>query len=354
MKKAFLFIAPILLFWGCASKDVTIEMLQKPNSIDKDKISKIKNIKIDYLNNDYVGLTDEIVNQMQEVNKIIPNYFLIDSPNAKSYLSGYVKTIKKDITYKKSLPLDVDGEVCMYKLYPCAEKGGSTFCKEKPSTILSPASFSKIKKTSYKSKNYILYKGSIYKVSYYCKPTHKEIECEKKSLTLFANLAIKSKKKTLFIKNYHSTYSVDACENVKNYQNKDTYKAFINQDEVMPKLKKEIAKEFVYDLAPHKVKVKAKIFTKPDVDMTSKDEKLFKNIISKFPNNSYEEIQQLKTLLSTYPDSCVIKYDLALMLITKNSYLLATELLNSAYYGVCDSDIKKEILKISKFLQNSY
>ena len=354
MKKSILFTLPLLLFWGCSSKEVTIDMLQKPNSIDKEKISQIKSIKIDYLNNDYVGLTDEIIAQMQEVNKIIPNYFLIDQPNAKSYLSGYVKTIKKDIVYKKSVPIKHKGPVCVYKLYSCQAQGGQIFCKDTPSTVLSPAQYSKIQKTAYKNKNYILYKKSLYKVTYSCKPTHKEIECEKKSLTLFADLSIKSKRKTLFHKPYSSTYTNDACEGVEVYSDNDRYVTTIDDQEVLDSLKKKIAKEFVFDLAPHKVKIKAKLFTKPDVDMTSEDEKKFKEIISRFPNNDFKDIETMKYLLSQYPNSCTVKYDLALMLITKNAYIPAAELLNSAYYGACEDEIKKEILKISKYLKNSY
>jgi len=351
MKKSILFITAALFFAGCSTKEVPINITQKPNAVTS---KAIRNIRVDYLVNDTINLRENIIRKMYDVNAIIPGYFQINTPNYESILNGYVKKTSKEITYTKTVPIKNTKSPCVYMLYSCKAVSGAVFCKDKPSTILTPGAYDKIKKSSYKNSNYILYKNSIYKVTYKCKPTRKKIKCQKKSLNIQAHLTITDKKNnTLLDKTYYADFNDDSCKNVKYYENKNVYSLNYSIKEKIPELSYKLASEIIDDIAPHQITIYTTLFEKPDIDMNSKDEDILQNTIKNFsPPANEAKISILTNLLSKYPQSAVIKYDLAVFLTSAGRYQEAKSLLESL--KTTDSDIISAKEKLLTYLQNTF
>ena len=94
MRAVLIFIA--VLFLGCSSKTVEVEILQKPKILTKE----VRKIKIDNLKNDKIGLKEAIVEKMIEKNQEIP-YFVINPKDWESKLTGSVKHSLSEKTYFK-------------------------------------------------------------------------------------------------------------------------------------------------------------------------------------------------------------------------------------------------------------
>ncbi|WP_457562908.1 tetratricopeptide repeat protein, partial [Caminibacter pacificus] len=95
------------------------------------------------------------------------------------------------------------------------------------------------------------------------------------------------------------------------------------------------------------------LFEKPDIDMNSKDEDILQNTIKNFsPPANEAKISILTNLLSKYPQSAVIKYDLAVFLTSTGRYQEAKSLLESL--KTTDSDIISAKEKLLTYLQNTF
>jgi len=61
-----------LFFVGCSEKSVNIYAVAKPN---ENVNNQVRYLKIENLKNDKVHLKEKIVQQLNEVKKLMPNYF---------------------------------------------------------------------------------------------------------------------------------------------------------------------------------------------------------------------------------------------------------------------------------------
>ncbi|GAX87863.1 conserved hypothetical protein [Lebetimonas natsushimae] len=345
----------IIFFTGCSNKEINIYTVEKPKEIQNEKI---KFIKIDNIQNDKANLKEKIIQKMKEVNNIIPNYFHINPKNYQSVLSGTEKINKKDTFYHKKAKIIYKKPRCMVTLYPCKEVGGMFFCNFSNPIHYSLKDFNLLQKKSYQNGNYILINNQIYKKNISCKPEFATITCEKKEISLKAKLNIKDKNNNLlFSKTYKKLSIDDPCADIKEIYPNDPkkYKAYLNFNQKADELAYLIASEFIEDIAPHNITFNAKLFDDLDVKADFKDKKRFENIINeitKNPQNSKNLIDEMQQLANKYPNSCIIKYDLAVMYMKIKNYQKAKNLL--LQLNNCNENIQKERERLINILERIY
>ncbi|NPA87289.1 MAG: hypothetical protein GXO01_01155 [Epsilonproteobacteria bacterium] len=329
-----------VLFLGCSSKTVEVEILQKPKILTKE----VRKIKIDNLKNDKIGLKEAIVEKMIEKNQEIP-YFVINPKDWESKLTGSVKHSLSEKTYFKRVKIRYEKPRCLYKLYPCKVINGAYFCKNTPATSLTQSAYDKIKKQAYKNSNYILYKNSVFKVVKNCKPLYKTVKCKKQHISINADIKVLNRNsKTIFQNIYSQNLNEDSCKNVKYYEGIKEY--------TLPSLKTQLeiqknvlAEKIVNDLAPHYVKAEFELKDEPDVKLSSEDKELFEKAIDE-DTPTYESVAILSRLFNKYPNSCTIRYDLALFLTKQKKYQEALNIIR-----ICND---KDSNKLKSYLYNSF
>jgi len=348
MKKYLLFL--LFFFIGCSVKTTNVEVAQKPNfPIDA------KKFKIGEIKNDDIHLAQNIKNYLLEINNLYPEYLQIDYINPDAVITGEVNSTIVKSTYTKTVPIHLNSPACVYYFYPCKVVNSLPLCKQEPALRMDVSKYNKISKKLYKNSNLVIYNNSVYKIKKHCKPTKAKIECDKAVITIDANLGIiyDSQKYTT---NYYKKAVIDACKDIHSYENKKRYT--ISNDEIYDKVQEmsaDIAKEFISDYITHPVNIEVKLFDDTDVDMTSKDEKLLKEALENEDLSLREKLNYLLTLYQKYPQSCVIKYDLAVYEIKNGYYSQAYRLLNSI--DRCDEEILDqrdrliELLRRSPFIQ---
>ena len=342
MRVILLFI--VIFFVGCTQKNVNIYAVVKPNAVTS---NKIKNIKIDKIKNDKTNLKAQITTKLLEVNNLIPNYFHINDENYTSILKGQETLKISDKFYIKKVQIDYEKPRCKVFLYPCKNIDNMTFCKTTP-IIYSIKDFDKIKKKSYQNNQYILINNQIYKKTTKCKPKFANIKCEKKEINLYVTLNITDKNNyPIFSKTYHKSTTDNPCKDIDEiYPNSErVYKSDLDLENEKYRLSNLIANEFIQDIAPHYTIFNTPIFEKLDIKTNDKDKKEFENIIDKFSNNNtYLFIPQMQSLLQKYPNSCVIKYDLAVMYVQTKNFQKAKNLLINLKCKNDDINENKNIL----------
>jgi len=328
MKKWIIFIIFLFIFSGCSTKTINIPVTLKPNIVQN---SSIRKIKVDKIQNDNIGLRENIIYYLQKTNNIIPNYFEINTPNYQSILTGKLVIQYNQKLYTKIVPNSWNQKnnkpKCEYKLYPCKSINGVMFCKKTVSKILTQNNYSKLEKKFYSNGNYISYNNSIYKVNKKCKSTTTKLYCQKNSLNIQAFINIKSKNNEKILEKIYYTYkSQDPCHNIYVYEGKTDYNVIpfsITQKENMIA---NIAQKIVNDIAPHTSYFISNLYTKSDVDLDDKDKKTFDEIMDNEQNIAIN-INNLKLLHKKYPKSCVISYDLSIYEIFQKHYNKAINLL---------------------------
>jgi hypothetical protein len=304
----------VFFILGCSNKEISVEIPQKPKVIS----NEIRKIKINKFKNDTIELRKAVINEMENINRFF-HYFEINPKNPTSFLNADVNFKHYEKNYIKKLKIFYKTSPCKFYLYSCKSINGVFFCKDIPSTILSLGEFEKIKKQAYKNSNYILYKNTIYKVVKKCKPLYKNVLCQKRFLALKTDVDIKNKSNiSIFQNSYNFEKNEDSCKNLENYEGIKIYK-LPSLKLSIEQLKQKTAKAIVYDIAPHYVIKTLEILEDLDIKLNYKDEEEFKKAISLIDNKPYIALQILSKLHKKYPNSEVITYNLAVVLI-KNGY----------------------------------
>jgi hypothetical protein len=348
MKKWFLVLLAVF-FTGCSTKTVYLPLIEKPDAV---RNTDIRHLKVENIKNDSINLKENIIKQMQNVNKIVPGYFSSEGAY-KTFLAGRLQKHTAVSLYFKKVPVPVKGPACTYFLYQCENIGTRMFCKNSPDLKLSPSQYSKIKKNAYSNSNYILCNKKIYMVQKTCRPTSAVLECEKRTLKITADIIIKNRQnKKVFEKKYIYSKTKDPCSDIDMFQGEHFYKADSAFD--MKKASSYLAQKIIDDLAPHKTYIRTELYEKPDTDMNGKDENKFQDAADgSLPLN--EKISIMSRLHKKYPSSCVIAYDLALFTVQTGNYKKAEKLLNKIYFGMkCNNDIKNSVYVMLLNLGKTY
>jgi len=345
--KKIIFFLSLIFFIGCSNR-VILPITTNPNNIKNDKLRYLKlNIK-----NDSISLKQNLLNQMYEINNIVPNYFIFNE--YKSILNANVIVKNNQKTYNKIVKLYVKPPICKYNFYLCKSINGTIFCNtNKIAMKLDTKQYNKIKKNIFKNKQYILYNKKIYKLIKKCKPTHTTIKCEKQSIQINVDLNITDlNNKTLYSNNYTAYNIDDPCKNINYYENRKTYKTR-TLNENINSLSIKLAQNIINDIAPHREYINVEMYDSPTIKMENKDKKILKDIISK-KDIDRKNIDILENLYQKYPKSCIIPYDLSVYLIYNNKYNEAKYLLNNVLHSKCDKEIKQSANIILLYLENAY
>jgi len=320
-----------LFFIGCSQKSVDIYAVVKPNQVTSDDI---RNIKIEDIKNDKVNLKEKIIQKMQAVNNIIPGYFSINDKNFKSVLKAKEDLVINDEFYLKKVKINYENNRCKVALYPCKNINNMIFCKKTPK-IYSLKDFDNLQKEGYENKNYILINNDIYKKEINCKPEFVNIKCERKTILLDVKIDIVNRDNIfIFSNDYQKSLIDDSCEDIDEIGVDDArvYNSDVDLETEKNHLANLIANDFIKDIAPHYATFSASLFDDVDVDMNSKDEDKFKKIIDSISDNvttTFKFIPNMQNLLSKYPKSCVIRYDLAVMYMQVQEFKKAKKLLSN-------------------------
>ena len=344
MKKIFLFL--IILLAGCGEK-VVIPVIKTPNEINN---PKIRNIKI-ITKNDNINLKQNIMQQIYNVNQIVPNYFQFNE--YKSILSADINSSIKDKKYLKTVKIYQKEPICIYNFYQCKSVNGAIFCNDTIKMKLNQKQYNSIKKEIFTKDNYLLYKNDIYKIEKKCKPTQTTIKCEKQNIKIDVKVKIKDiDNKLIFTKDYIAKNIEDSCNGIEYYEGKKIYLTS-PLNEIVSKLSRLLAKNIINDIAPHKEYIDADFYDESDVKLSKKDKQYFSKAVSD-DSLPFEKLSIFNNLHQKYPKSCVISYDLAVYLIFNKEYSKAYNILNDILNSKCNSDIKDSSLHILNKLNNLY
>jgi len=346
-----------IFFIGCSNKSVSIPVVVKPNYISIEKTKKIRKIKISDFKNDRIGLKNKVVEEMNYINTIVPDYFIINPINYKSVIIGNVKINVENNFYRKSLKIEQKGPICQVALYKCTSFTGNIMCQSNPEKLISLKSFKSILKNAYIKRNYIYYNKRLYKIIKKCKPTSVSVKCNVKDFYVRANIAILDRNNNiLFNKSYIETERKDPCKNIDYYEGTKEY--IVNNDNyILSKISNRIAKNIVYDIAPHINYINMELIDDIDIsDISSKDKKIFESALDKDNKvDLYEKLRILKTLRRKYPNSCVIEYDLGVFEMLNKNYNKAKMIFNDLLSKNCkNKTILSESNKALTYLKKLY
>jgi len=348
MKKIFLFFI-FIFFIGCSNK-ITIPIIKAPNEINNPKIRELKIVT----KNDNINLKENLINQIYKINQIVPNYFLLNNFEYKSILEADVNTQIQKTIYSKIVKIHQKQPLCIYNFYPCKNIEGTIFCnKNTISMKLNPSQYDKIQKSFFKNGKYTLYNKNLYIIEQQCKPTKTTIKCQKDYIQIDVKVNIKdTNNKTIYTKTYSAINIDDPCQYIDVYNGKKIYTTQPLNEQLYI-LTNKLAKNIINDIAPHKEYIYTNFYDKSDVELSKKDNQLFKISISD-KTNLNKKITILSSLQTKYPKSCVIPYDFAVYLVMNKNYEKAYNILNNIINSKCDDDIKNSSFIILNGLTNLY
>jgi hypothetical protein len=342
--KKFLFLIVLVLFYGCAEKAVTISMVAKPN------VKEIRDINV--TQNNRLNLNKKVIENMEFVNQIVPNYFKINKANNYNVLKTDIKNFNLNITnYQKRVPIEYfKKKECEVYLYQCKNINNMVFCSNNYLKY-NLNEYKKLKE--YKYKNYVLVNNKLYKKVIKCPKKYQKLSCQKANANLTVNFKVLNNSDAVFNKIYQANYLDDSCKDIDTYYMGDDTKYYVEPKEsIINYITDKVSEKFVNDIAPHTVKFDATFINELDVKLSKKDEKLYESIIDKFLNedgNKKSLINQYLGLVNKYKNSCVLKYNLGIMLEKVEEYQKAKNI----FENIQKCPIKGINLHL-KYLNNLY
>jgi curli biogenesis system outer membrane secretion channel CsgG len=331
--KQILFILLIILLTGCSTKyGVSIKSLKAAKVSD----SAIKNISVLKFKNDDVGEASQIEQVLNTAQINGKKYFnVVDRNNLQAIInekkldySGLVNVIHKGFGIHQVEALVIG------KINVNSKK--DTFFQEEriDRSRCSKYEYVKTKRGSYK-----------YCVRYY----HYHVNCKGREYHLQTSIKIVKVKnaKVIFAKTYDKSTYYKHCSDDNN--------VIPSKKDVNSILARDIANEFINDIAPHYVYFYTYLLDEIDVDMDSNDEDMFEASLKLIKLGRIQKANQvLLNLYRKYSQSYVLAYDLA---ITQESlgniYKAKTLLLRAENLALKDGKVIDEIETAIKRVDNS-